>query len=617
MRPNREGCIAATYEVDCAIGLPFSAIFVESRLPNVAPAAPPPAPREDWGNESMSDDEKQNWPEDSESQGLGDDLFTSSDLPPDDSPSPGLFESSDEPGLEPSAASAAAQTGSLDWLDQDTGDVGPNTLPPQLQEAQKLDDLGHTPTGEFDVFTPEDNAEGDEHGDAPEREHRDEDEGEGEGVDLGDFDAPETDDGAGALGSDVPVATGETEPADEPFAAAEGASEDPFAADDAAAESDPFASDDAAPEDDPFAVNSPSGPTTSVEIGGADEDASEPETETDSSDGGSAGLPAHLQLPAIDFSLPTESTTDATVSANRGEVELPAHLNLPSFPQFDLPPVPGEEPEEDRRLSDGTEVAGFEGGGGSFAEFDDTSGVGPAPAAAPEGQAGARDEGWSVGAPSAGPPPMPPPMPAKPKAAPPTAEEPAGLPALPSLPTIQAREEPKRDPTLIDRQVGDELKGGHKGLYIAGGAMVLLLAAVVGAFLYKDVLIETVADPNAGVDESTLKAQQIRIESRKLWADANDLYKKKKLDDAIDKVHESLALDPAFGKSHRLLGVVYAELKRNEEAVQHYRRYLQLEPEAPDAKDVRQIIDDYERSKEKEAAAAKPEDKKSKRRERR
>lgn len=586
VRPNREGCVAATYEVDCAIGLPFSAVFVESRLPNVAAAVPPPAPSEDWGNDdSMSDDKKQSWPEDGQG-GLSEDLFTSSDLPMDDSPTPGLFESSDAPDLEASASppQTDGDSGASDWLEQDTGDVDLSTLPAQLQQAEALDELGHTPTGEFDVFDPNavpDDADAESSSDtespdtestagSPSSPDAETDaragEDDGEDVELGDFDAP---------------------PAGEPEREQRWDLEDPFAA----------------PSDSDAWESSASGEAS----------AETPRDEEARAEGSS--LPAHLQLPAIDFSLPTESTTDASVSASgaSGGVELPAHLNLPSFPQFDLPPVPGEEPEEDRRLSDGTEVSGIEGGGGSFGGFDDTSGVSSPPVAAESGT----DEGWSVGAPSAGPPPMPPPMPTKPKAHKQSAE-PEGLPSLPSLPTLPTREEPKRDPTLIDRQVDEALQGGGgKGLYLAGGLLVLLLTAVVGAFLYKDALIETVADPNAGVDESTLKAQQIRIESRKLWADANALYEKKKLEEAIDKVHESLALDPAFGKSHRLLGVVYAELKRNEEAVQHYRRYLQLEPEASDAKDVRQIIEDYEKSKQKEAAVGSEGDNGKKRRRRR
>ncbi|MEO0813830.1 MAG: hypothetical protein AAFY60_13265, partial [Myxococcota bacterium] len=104
-------------------------------------------------------------------------------------------------------------------------------------------------------------------------------------------------------------------------------------------------------------------------------------------------------------------------------------------------------------------------------------------------------------------------------------------------------------------------------------------------------------------------------------AEANKLYEQKKLEAAIDKVHESLTLDPAFGKSHRLLGVVYAEMKQNEAAVQHYKRYLQLEPEAADAKDVQQIVDDYEKAQRKKEEAKpepkKAEEKKPKRRKRR
>lgn len=313
-------------------------------------------------------------------------------------------------------------------------------------------------------------------------------------------------------------------------------------------------------------------------------------------------LPAHLQLPSIDFSLPegaeSSGSTPSVASGSSGDAELPAHLNLPSFPQFELPPVPGEVVAEERRLSDGTEVAGIEGAGGSF-DDDDEDGVDSEPHGDASVEDGGSDgaENWAVG--SAVAPPPPPMPPARKKAA--ASESSNALQALPELPTLKTQAPAKRDPTLLDRQITPDVKTSSKGWMVAVALLVVLAAGVVTAFVYKDTLIKTVADPNEAVDDEMLEAEKTRTRARELWAEANTLYEAKQFSDAIARVTESLELDPRFGKSHRLLGVVYAEMKRNDDAVRHYKQYLELEPQAKDAKEVQEIIDDYEAAERKKA----------------
>ncbi|MEL6758783.1 MAG: tetratricopeptide repeat protein [Myxococcota bacterium] len=330
-------------------------------------------------------------------------------------------------------------------------------------------------------------------------------------------------------------------------------------------------------------------------------------------------LPAHLQLPSIDFSLPDGAEPSGAASAGTpsgtGDAELPAHLNLPSFPQFELPPVPGELVAEERRLSDGTEVAGIEGAGGSFDDDDedgaDSEGLGDA---SEDGSDGA--ENWAVG--SAVAPPPPPMPPARKKVA--ASDSPNGLEALPELPTLKTQAPAKRDPTLLDRQVTPDVKASSRGWMVAAALLFVLAAGVVTAFVYKDTLIDTVADPNEAVDDEMLEAEKTRTRARELWAEANNLYESKQFSDAIARVTESLELDPRFGKSHRLLGVVYAEMKRNDDAVRHYKQYLELEPQAKDAKEVQEIIDDYEAAERKKAldsAIERPKSDNDKRRKRR
>ncbi|MEO1170662.1 MAG: hypothetical protein AAFX94_01235 [Myxococcota bacterium] len=496
----------------------------------------------------MSDEKDQDPQSEDEAGGLGDELFSSTELPDVDEsgPPPGLFDSDDDPGgADPFED---APTGEID-----TSSLGaPQSLPPE----------------ETPVMPPEAHAEADAPASPPDAF---EDEPTAPAGDL-DSDLENS-------GEEAPAEMPEDSEASQPDAPSEGAG--PSATDEAAIKGDP----DSGAGQTPVAA-------------------------------GSSALPAHLQLPAIDFSLPdgTEPTSSSGVSASgEGGADLPAHLNLPSFPQFDLPPVPGEEREEDRRVSDGVEVSGIDGAEGSFAEFDDSS------AAGPPATSSADSENWAVndgGAP-APPPPMPPPRPAK-KPIQETAPE--EMPALPSLPQIKVQEKPKRDPTLIDRQVTEPVKGSGRGLMIFGGIVAVLVAAVAAAFVYRDTLVSTVTEP---VDQNDPKyqAEQVRLKATKLWAEANALYEKKELEAAVEKVNASLELDPAFGRSHKLLGVLYVALKKNDFAVKHYERYLALEPNAADAADVQKIIDDYEAAQKKKAPkekepepAPKPKKKKRKRR---
>lgn len=65
--------------------------------------------------------------------------------------------------------------------------------------------------------------------------------------------------------------------------------------------------------------------------------------------------------------------------------------------------------------------------------------------------------------------------------------------------------------------------------------------------------------------------------------------------DAIKAYKEAIALDPELAGAERGLGVAYVALDKKAEALTHYKNYLKLAPEAKDAKDVRKIIQQYEK----------------------
>lgn len=55
---------------------------------------------------------------------------------------------------------------------------------------------------------------------------------------------------------------------------------------------------------------------------------------------------------------------------------------------------------------------------------------------------------------------------------------------------------------------------------------------------------------------------------------------------------ECVALDPRHAKCHRSLGVLYAQFDNYPRSVRHYKQYLKLAPDGPEADRVRKLIDD-------------------------
>jgi tetratricopeptide (TPR) repeat protein len=65
----------------------------------------------------------------------------------------------------------------------------------------------------------------------------------------------------------------------------------------------------------------------------------------------------------------------------------------------------------------------------------------------------------------------------------------------------------------------------------------------------------------------------------------------RQFDKAVEQYQKALKLDPNFPNGHRNLGVVLAfDLNKKPEAVKELNRYLELAPNAPDAGEIRQKI---------------------------
>jgi tetratricopeptide (TPR) repeat protein len=69
-------------------------------------------------------------------------------------------------------------------------------------------------------------------------------------------------------------------------------------------------------------------------------------------------------------------------------------------------------------------------------------------------------------------------------------------------------------------------------------------------------------------------------------------------DKAVEEYRKALKINPAFPNGHRNLGVVLAyDLKQNKEAITAFQKYLELAPNAPDAAEIRQVIQSLSSSK--------------------
>ena len=69
--------------------------------------------------------------------------------------------------------------------------------------------------------------------------------------------------------------------------------------------------------------------------------------------------------------------------------------------------------------------------------------------------------------------------------------------------------------------------------------------------------------------------------SHELYDEAEKLKDAGKLDEAVVKLNELLAADPAYTLAHSGLAVILGRLKRHDEAVKHAVRACELEPNDP------------------------------------
>ena len=80
-------------------------------------------------------------------------------------------------------------------------------------------------------------------------------------------------------------------------------------------------------------------------------------------------------------------------------------------------------------------------------------------------------------------------------------------------------------------------------------------------------------------------------------AEGNKLLMKNRIAEAIANYQKAIKLKPNLAAAHRSLGVAYTKIGQTDKAAKEYEAYLKLQPDAPDANQVRQILEQYYKSK--------------------
>jgi tetratricopeptide (TPR) repeat protein len=86
--------------------------------------------------------------------------------------------------------------------------------------------------------------------------------------------------------------------------------------------------------------------------------------------------------------------------------------------------------------------------------------------------------------------------------------------------------------------------------------------------------------------------------AEKLYEEGTGLYRRGQYADAASTLNQCLRVNPDLAKCHLALATTYAKLKEPELGAQHYRRFIQLAPDDPQAGRVKLLLEEYEASKE-------------------
>jgi tetratricopeptide (TPR) repeat protein len=121
------------------------------------------------------------------------------------------------------------------------------------------------------------------------------------------------------------------------------------------------------------------------------------------------------------------------------------------------------------------------------------------------------------------------------------------------------------------------------------GFTVLRVLLIVFVFIALGTGVGVITAPPA--QKGPLTTRQ-RAEAK--FSRGNRFYEEKRFDDALGEYRGALSLDETYPPAHRAKAAVLAKLKRHPEAARAYAKYLQVEPAAHDASEVREVLARWE-----------------------
>ncbi len=126
---------------------------------------------------------------------------------------------------------------------------------------------------------------------------------------------------------------------------------------------------------------------------------------------------------------------------------------------------------------------------------------------------------------------------------------------------------------------------------------VVVIGGVIGAYY---LATQKPPPPTPAVDPALLAQAEKRKqalaaieEGHALLGDGKD---KAKVDQAILSYQKALGLEPNLARAERALGVAYAAKGDDENALKHYKRFIELDPAAPGASQVKAIVEKFEKN---------------------
>lgn len=328
--------------------------------------------------------------------------------------------------------------------------------------------------------------------------------------------------------------------------------------------------------------------------------------------------PAHLAI--LDSTPPIER---AAMTGSEGNVG-PARSTKPRLVSRAGPAVPALPVRDDDTVPAGAAASGWMARLEAAKRTPGSSGIAPASSSSElSGPTPASDVHFGAAEPAGeppvrvGPPPLPPPLPSQ-KARAPVVPPPAfsTKPAHLLVAELEAAEaekkrEAKQRKNSALGSTQDEISKSeiaqvqiakpdtdiaekHIPKWVYGLAVALVLGGVAAAYVYaekKTPVVKAEADPELRAKAERARKANALVEEGHAALEAKDPAK------AIESYLSALKIDPQFARAERALGVAYAAKGDDAAAAEHYKKFLTLDPDAPEAAQVRAIVDKYEARK--------------------